>query len=159
MNRTVLDVLIYLFEHCIDDEVDLDAQQDTIQSELRSAGFDDAQVDKAFEWLEGLAFQREDGSELRPAGDHSFRVFAEQETRKLAPECRGFLYFLDQIGVLDSANREMVLDRLMALETAEIDLEQLKWVILMVLFNRPGEEDSFLWIEDLVLDELQGRLH
>jgi len=33
-----------------------------------------------------------------------------------------------------------VIDRLMALEGDEIDLEKLKWVVLMVLFSQPGRK-------------------
>ncbi len=47
----------------------------------------------------------------------------------------------------------------MALETGDVDLEQLKWVVLMVLFNQPGKEDVYAFMEDLVLDRASGRLH
>ena len=63
------------------------------------------------------------------------------------------------MGVLDHSTREMAIDRVMALEEDEADLEQLKWVILMVLFNQPGREAAFAWMEDLVLDEMAGVLH
>jgi Smg protein len=63
------------------------------------------------------------------------------------------------MGVLDSATREMVIDRVMALDSDEVDLEQVKWVVLMVLFNQPGHEAAVAWMEDLVLDERAGLLH
>ena len=44
-------------------------------------------------------------------------------------------------------------------EGEDIDLEQLKWVVLMVLFNQPGKEAVFAWMEDIVLDKASGRLH
>lgn len=37
--------------------------------------------------------------------------------------------------MLNLETREMVIERVLALDTAEFDLEDLKWVILMVLFN------------------------
>jgi Smg protein len=40
----------------------------------------------------------------------------------------------------------------MALEDDDIDLDQLKWVVLMVLFNQPGHESAYAWMEDLVID-------
>lgn len=49
-----------------------------------------------------------------------------------------------------------MIDRVMALETDEIDLRQLKWIILMVLFNQPGQEDACAWLEDLVFDDAPG---
>jgi len=50
-------------------------------------------------------------------------------------------------------------DGLMALETEDFDLGQLKWVILMVLFNQPGEEAAYAWVEDLVFDTMASGLH
>ena len=29
----------------------------------------------------------------------------------------------------------------------------------MVLFNQPGREQAFVWIEDLVMDDMYGNLH
>jgi Smg protein len=60
---------------------------------------------------------------------------------------------------LDPTTRELVIDRVMALETDDIDLDQLKWVVLMVLFNQPGHEAAFAWMEDLVFNEVRGYLH
>ena len=58
-----------------------------------------------------------------------------------------------------ATTRELVVDRVMALESEAIDLEQLKWVVLMVLFNQPGQETMFSWMEDFVFDREACRLH
>ena len=89
----------------------------------------------------------------------SIRLYTDEETEKLDLDSRGFLMFLEQTGVLDHNTREMVIDRVMALESEEIDLEQLKWVVLMVLFNQPGREAAYAWMEDLVFDEMPGVIH
>jgi len=52
-----------------------------------------------------------------------------------------------------------VIDRVMALETETIDLQQLKWVVLMVLFNRPGKEAAFAWMEEIIMDEVSAVVH
>jgi Smg protein len=75
------------------------------------------------------------------------RVFHGPELEKLDVECRGFLLFLEQHGVLDANQRELVLDRAMALDQDELDLDDLKWVVLMVLFNQPGSEAAYAWME------------
>jgi len=41
----------------------------------------------------------------------------------------------------------------MALDQDEIGIEDLKWVVLMVLFNQPGQEANYAWMEDLMFDE------
>jgi Smg protein len=48
--------------------------------------------------------------------------------------------------------REVVLDRLLALDSEELDTEQIKWVVLMVLSSQPGQEQAFARMEDLVAD-------
>jgi Smg protein len=78
---------------------------------------------------------------------------------RLDTECRGFILFLEQMGVLSPASRELAIDRAMALENEDFDLDQLKWVILMVLFNQPGEEAASAWVEDLVFDNITNCLH
>lgn len=55
--------------------------------------------------------------------------------------------------------REMVIDRIMALDSNEIDLEDLKWVVLMVLFNIPGYESAYQQMEELLFEVNEGYLH
>ena len=86
-------------------------------------------------------------------------MFNASEEKRLDIECRGFLIFLEQMGVLDDASRELVIDRIMALESPDIDLEQVKWVVLMVLFNQPGLEEAFSWMENMVMEESRQPLH
>lgn len=159
MKQTVIDILIYLFENYIDDEIELDVDRDRLKSELHNAGFESGQVAKAFDWLQELAINRASADELPSAAQTSSRIYTTEEQRKLDVECRGFMYFLEQAGVLDPVSRELVIDRVLALEPDEIDIGQLKWIILMVLFNQPGQEQAFLWMEDLVMDDLYGNLH
>ena len=61
--------------------------------------------------------------------------------------------------MLSPTTRELVIDRVMALDGDEVDLEQLKWVVLMVLFNQPDQEAAFTWLEDLVLQDPPPYLH
>lgn len=159
MKHTVIDILIYLFENHIDDDLDLDADRDQLKSELREAGFDPGKVSKAFDWLQELGASRDVTEDLPPPAHTSTRIYNTEEEYRLDAECRGFLYFLEQANVLDGHSREVVIDRVLALESDDIDIEQLKWIILMVLFNQPGQEQAFVWVEELVMDELCGNLH
>ena len=63
------------------------------------------------------------------------------------------------LGDKSVAQRELVIDRLMALEADEIDIEQVKWVVLMVLFSQPGQESAYAQMEDLVFEERSDALH
>lgn len=159
IKETVLDVLMYLFDNYIEDDYEINADQEALRTELLQAGFRDGQVTKAFEWLEGLALQKELVRSERLVTNKAIRIFNDQELKKLDAECRGFILFLEQAGILDAHDRELVIDRVMALESDEIDLPQLKWIILMVLLNQPGKEVDFDWMEDIVMDEAHGGLH
>ena len=150
MKESILDVLLYLFEHYLADDADLVRDRDALKSgplfdELGQAGFSPAEINKAFEWLDALATQRPAASPARIGGPT--RVYADAELDRLDLECRGFLMFLEQHGVLDAGQRELVDDRAMALEQDEMDLDDLKWVVLMVLFNQPGSEAAYAWME------------
>ncbi|MBL8251091.1 MAG: DUF494 domain-containing protein [Candidatus Competibacter sp.] len=156
MKENVLDVLMYLFQHYMDDETDADPDRESIQTDLLAAGFPSREIQQAFEWLDSLADRQQLPLKVNPS---SYRIYVEAEQAKLDPECRGFLLFLEQSGVLDSEAREVVIDRVMALQAEDIGLLQLKWVILMVLFNQPGQEEAYAWLQDLVFDELPAFLH
>ncbi|MGI9229521.1 MAG: DUF494 domain-containing protein [Gammaproteobacteria bacterium] len=159
-SANLFDVLMYLFDNYFEDELEVIADQEAIKRELAMVGFGENQIDRAFDWLEVVASQNA-GSSLAESGvHHTQRIFNEQELDKLTTDCRGFILYLEQAGILDADAREMVIDRLMALEIDEIALYHLKWVVLMVLLNQPGREESFQWMESLVMDdELEAGLH
>jgi Smg protein len=158
MKESILDVLLYLFEHYFAEDAapplgDRDALNNgTLFNELTEAGFSATEIHKAFDWLGVLAEQRPAAGEPRAQGPT--RVFFGPELDKLDTECRGFLLFLEQQGILDASQRELVLDRAMALDQDELDLDDLKWVVLLVLFNQPGSEAAYAWMEtQMFLDE------
>jgi len=152
MKENVLDLLMYLFENYIYEEPESTPDRESLTGSLEEAGFTNAEIDRAFAWLDGLAEQRK----LPDLGQHSdnpVRVFSVEESRRLDVDARGFILYLENAGVLDSIRREQVLDRLAALDNVEIDIEDVKWVVLMVLFNQPGQEANYAWMEDLMFDD------
>lgn len=159
MKENVLDVLMYLFQNYMDGEAESQPTKESLEMELTEAGFHHGEIGKAFDWLEGLALLQQSEPRRFPVTNLSIRIFTLHEKEKLDTECRGFLLFLEQVGVLDSMTRELIIDRAMALEAEDFDLEQLKWVILMVLSHQPGQEAAYAWMEDLVFDEVSDLLH
>lgn len=151
MKESILDVLLYLFEHYFTEDADLVRDRDSLQTGLLKAGFSPAEITRAFDWLDALAEQRPAAPSIRPNGPT--RVYFGPELDRLDVECRGFLLLLEQHGVLDACQRELVLDRVMALDQDELDLDDLKWVVLMVLFNQPGAEAAYAWMETQMFDE------
>ena len=121
--ETILDVLLYLFENYFYDDPDAVRDRDSLQAGLIQAGFSPTEISKAFDWLEELANQRPTLAEPRANGP--VRIFVEAEFDRLDRECLGFLMFLEQHGVLDADQRELVIDRAMALDQDEVDLDDL----------------------------------
>lgn len=157
MKENVLDVLMYLFENYMDDETDLHPDRESLRVELQEAGFRRNEISKAFAWLEGLAADQAAGVSSPAA--RSMRVFSDEERVRLDVDARGFLVYLENAGMLNAHQREHILDRLMALESDDIDLDQVKWVVLMVMFNQPGDETPQPWMEDLFFEERSGEFH
>jgi Smg protein len=158
MKENVLDVLMYLFENYFYDEPEEQPDRASMEENLHEAGFSNGEIDKAFDWLDGLAEQRYQ-PDFKMHTDQPIRVFVDSEINRLDTACRDCLLFLSNSGILDAQRRELVLDRLMALESDEILLEDVKWVVLMVLFNQPGQEANFAWMEDLMFDTEQDYRH
>lgn len=158
MKENVLDVLMYLFEHYIDEDQIAGPDRADLESRLVEAGFGNTEVSKAFDWLESLATL-----ETKPftgkIQQQSQRIYSEQESIRLGVEGIGFLLFLEQNGVLTSEAREQVLEHALALDLDHVDLDQLKWVVLMVLFNQKDQATNLAWLEDLVYDEGPVQLH
>lgn len=160
MKENVFDVLMYLFENYMDEGTEFHPDQETLTHELTQAGFHRGEIRKAFSWLDGLSSLRENNAGHPPAArSAAIRHYSPREQERLDEECRGYLHFMEASGVIDPATREVVIDRLMALETDEIALDQIKWVMLLVMFNQPGQEYAYHMLEDMVFDEMQGHLH
>src|SRR5207248_10268623 len=68
------------------------------------------------------------------------RIYREIERAPLSSECRGVLLRLERARVITPQQRELVIERLLALEADGAHTEQLKWVVLMVLSSEPGGE-------------------
>jgi Smg protein len=156
MKDSVLDILIYLFDNYMD-AADHPPQPDreSLTEELERAGFDANEVARALTWMDGLST-----TPLTPgAATPALRIFNSKEQARLDTDCRGYLMHLEHIGILSPEQRELVIDRLMALDTDDIDIEQLKWVVLMVIFIQPGQEQAFARMQDLVFEERADALH
>ena len=158
MKENVLDVLMYLFETYVDTEEDPEPDQNELRAELSRAGFADAEIERALDWLDGLTDEQHSFAFSKQAA-HGTRIYNEVEESRLDVACRGYIAYLEQIGILSPPQREILVDRLLALDTPDIDVEQIKWVVLMVLFSQPGQELAYARMEDLVFDEDYNTVH
>lgn len=140
MENTVFDILVYVFDRYMLEELPAETERETIERDLARVGFGEAKVTRALDWLADLADFRSNASP--GPGPLAFRAFNAAELRRLDADCRGLLASLEQGGLMTALQREIVVDRLLALDTDELSLEQVKWVVMMVLSSQPGSSDT-----------------
>ena len=156
MKETVLDVLMYLFESFVDSDDDPEPNRNELKEDLERAGFGDRQIERALDWLDALNTTEV----VRTASQSAaMRIFDSVENERLDARARGYLLRLEQMGILGAAQRELVIDRLLALDNEEIDVEQTKWVVMMVLFSQPGQQEAYAQMEDLVFADDSAWVH
>jgi Smg protein len=152
----VFDVLVYLYEnygalHACPDS-------DALSRKLTAAGFDDEEITEALSWLKGLEQVTEQSVAVGPEREGSFRVYAKVEVERLGTESIGFLSFLENAGQLTPTQREIVLERALAIEDTPIPLDMLKVIVLMVLWSQQADIDVLL-LEELLHDGSERDLH
>jgi Smg protein len=147
----MFDVLAYLFEQYRDPESFDD--RNLLTHQLEAAGFDDEEIQDALDWIESLCtISRDSFSVADDAG--GMRIYSESEQKRLSVEVRGLLQFLEDHGALSGGQREMVIDRLLALTDDEITVPSAKLVALMVLWMQKAELPILLGEE--LLDAVHG---
>ncbi|MBI2961253.1 MAG: DUF494 domain-containing protein [Betaproteobacteria bacterium] len=152
----MFDVLVYLFENYYQAESYPDP--DTLSKKLHAAGFENEEINDALAWLNRL--ERPQDNDLPPTleSSRSFRGYTAQEAAKLTTEGRGFLAFLESARVLSPLLRELIIERAMALPDAAIGLEELKVIVLMVLWTRRGNVDALI-LDELLPDGEKRQMH
>jgi Smg protein len=137
---SVLEILIYVFDRYMLEETPDVPQREHLARDLTHAGFAPAKVERALDWLTDLAFGHERMTAAADTRTGGVRVFTDGELARLSTECRGLLLTLERARVLTAQQREIVIERMLALDADEPDTEQLRWVVLMVLSSQPGHE-------------------
>jgi Smg protein len=150
---SVLDILIYVFDRYMLDEAPEVPQREHLARDLERAGFAPAKVERALDWLTDLAFGQERPASAQEAAAGGLRIFTDGELVRLSTECRGLLLTMERARVLTAQQREIVIERMLALDADEPDTEQLKWVVLMVLSSQPGQELAVERLGGLMLEE------
>ena len=142
----MFEILMYLFESYFD--AGSYPEPDKLSRKLSAAGFEEEEISDALTWLSALQQQNSDHypAELQHAG---VRYFAALECLRIGDEARRFLVFAEQQHIISAVEREMILDRAVALHQDNLGLDKLKLIMLMVLWNRHEHLDPLL-VEELL---------
>jgi len=157
----MLDVLIYLFENYYAPESCPDS--DTLARKLAAVGFENEEIDEALDWLSGLSLAVSTPAQHAvaeaPGGTaHSWRYYTEQESERLGTAAMGMLCFLDSAGVLSAGQRELAIERALALNETPVSIEAMKVIVLMVLWSQEAEVDTLI-LEELLDDGSPRTIH
>jgi Smg protein len=151
----MFEILMYLFESYFD--AGSYPEPDKLSRKLSAAGFEDEEISDALTWLSALQQQSPDSypDSLEHTGP---RHFAELELQLISYEARQFLLFAEQQHLISAVEREMIIDRSVALKQENLALDKLKLIMLMVLWNRHQDLDPLL-IEELLTPLHSAQLH
>jgi Smg protein len=152
----MFDVLVYLYENCGAFQACQDAA--SITQRLSDAGFDDDEISDAIAWLRDLDRVTTDSIALRPPAADAFRVYAGFEVGRLTPPGIAFMSFLEAEGQLTPTQREIVIERALAVREAPVALAKLKVIVLMVLWSQQADIDA-LMLEELLDDGADREMH
>lgn len=151
----MFEILMYLFESYFD--AGSYPPPEKLSRKLSAAGFEGDEIDEALTWLAALQTQSADHypASLTHTG---MRHFAELELRRISQDARQFLMFAEQQNLITPIEREMIIDRAVALRQDQLGLDKLKLIMLMVLWNRHQELDALL-VEELIAPFHPSQLH
>ncbi|QEL57498.1 DUF494 family protein [Chromobacterium paludis] len=132
----MFDVLTYLFEQYSDPNAFGD--RGALTRQLNAAGFEEDEIGEALDWLDSVS---EASVEPYLGADEGsgLRFYADSEQEHLPPDVRGLIQFLEDNGALSPAQREMVIDRLLELDSEDLDVDNTKLLVLMVLWAQQAE--------------------
>ncbi len=147
----MFDILVYLVENYFHNGQLPDAE--TITKRLSAAGFEDDDISEALTWLSGFGEPEDTNGNEAFTQSRGFRIYAEEELTNLTVEARGFIIFLQDSDIISAPQRELIIERVLALPETSVDLERIKLIVLMVLWNQQQSVDS------LVLELLASRDH
>ena len=150
------EVLVFMFENYFSNHAL--HEENVIEQELAAAGFDESAISNAFDWYNQLKVMMKQPVASQIEYLQCSRMFAEAELDKIDTESLGFLLFLEQAKVINSSERDMIMDRAMALHGKTVNLEQTRWITMMAMWS-DGREKDYLFVEDAVFNPRGLTLH
>ena len=151
----MFDILLFLFESYFDAGSYPDP--DRLSVKLSAAGFEDDDIQQALVWLSGL--QQLNRADYPESINHSgLRCYSDFELQRISADGLHFIAFWEQSKFITPVEREMIIDRVIALDRENLPLDKVKLIALMVLWNQHEDLDPML-IEDLLTPADSAQLH
>ncbi|MDH5479318.1 MAG: DUF494 domain-containing protein [Nitrosomonas sp.] len=149
----MFDILVYLFENYFDSGSYPDSA--TLTRKLTIAGFADEDINQALDWLSELARHDIGNYPSTLAESDSFRCYTEYEMERIDAEGRGFIIFLQQADIINALQRELLIDRVLAMDEDSSSLEKIKLIVLTELWIQNQLADDTILEKLLVVSDSQ----
>ncbi len=150
----MLEVLIFMYQHYWEQHANDDLRETdeaVIAYELSQAGFNHQDIMGAFDWVKDLRRLVQEPSKPYQTDPKAIRIYSEFERSKIDDDCLSFLAFLERAEVIRPHERDLILDRAMALPQASLSIEDLRWITMMALWDDKRKKD-YLFVEDAVFN-------
>ncbi len=105
MNERIIEIILYLVNQI---RKDIPIESIDVKG-LASDGYTDAEIGMAFSWIADRAVFGTEGEATKPS--KSFRILHESERMLFRTEAYGYLLLMIEIGLLNEAEFEMIINR------------------------------------------------
>jgi Smg protein len=151
----MFEVLVFMFENYIAHHTL--PNNEVMTQELSAAGFEQPDIVGAVDWFHQMKTML-----VEPAAEYShlasMRQLTDTELKKINLESLSFVLFLQQASVINDVERDLILDRAMALKQEHISIEEMRWITMIALWNA-GREKDYLFVEDALFNPRGLTLH
>ena len=136
MNERVVEILVYIMSEIRNRRAGV-GRLEALSQDLLEQGYSESEISSAFAWL----FERLDqdleriDEDFGGVGHPTFRILHEAERMVIEPDAYGYLVQLHELGIIDEAEMEAVIDRAMMLGTNTVDVDAIRSIVASVLFN------------------------
>lgn len=152
----MFEVLVFMFENYIAHHALPD--NDIMTQELSAAGFEQSDIVGAVDWFHEMKSMLTEPPAVYTHKHSGMRIFTVAENKKISTESLSFILFLQQANVINDVERDLIIDRAVALKQEHINIEEMRWITMIALWNE-GREKDYLFVEDALFNPRGLTLH
>ena len=152
----MFEVLVFIFENYIAHHALPD--DDVMTQELSAAGFNQKDIQGAVGWFQEMKSMLTHPPAVYSHQHTATRILTDSELKKINIESISFVLFLQQANVINDVERDLIIDRAMALKQEQVNIEEMRWITMIALWNE-GREKDYLFVEDALFNPRGLTLH
>lgn len=128
---------------------------DEIVDQLLEAKVSDDEIAKFLNSMQRISELQATVQRLIPVGGFPVRIYSLFEMVKLDTSCRSYLLQLEHDSVLPPPLREVVIEQALSMEDVDMDIDRLRLLVTLVLFNQTGVETVLDYYSERLTDTVR----